>query len=241
MGSRLTHADQQQRWDKEHQKPTIRLKVDASVASSSVQKFYKWLSTHIDVSDLHGIEMCCGKGRNTIWLAKRSVTMVGTDFSPTAISEAKRRAKEAGVTRWVDVRVHDATKAYELPARCMDFAFDCFGSTNIESAAGRKKAAHNLLRLLKPGGYLMIYLLSTDDEYSQELFLSYPGPEHGSYIHPLNGKYEKAFSEDEIKELYGGLNLILIERVPKKATFFDKEYKNNYIWAIFQKPDDRRA
>lgn len=234
--NRPTHAHQQDIWNKEHQKPTILVQIDASTASSSVQKFYTWLKSATDVKNLHGIEMCCGKGRNSIWLAKQGVTMTGVDFSQVAIAEAKRRARKAAVTRKARFVFHDVTKPFELQAASMDFAIDCFGSTDIETAHGRLKAFRNIRRLLKPGGYVMIYLLSTDDEYAQELQRMYPGPEYGSYIN--EGKYEKAFSELEIKELYRDMKLITLERVPKKATFFDKEYRNNYIWAIFQKPEE---
>jgi ubiquinone/menaquinone biosynthesis C-methylase UbiE len=234
--NRPTHAGQQVRWEEEHKKPTILLQIDASTASSGVQKFYSWLMANTKQKNLHGIEMCCGKGRNSIWLANKGVKMVGVDYSPVAIVEAKRRAKTAGATQRVQFMVHDVTKRYDLPDGCMDFAFDCFGSTDIETEHGREKAFRNILRLLKPGGYMMIYLLSTDDEFSRDLLRQYPGPDFGSYIHPGNGKYEKAFSEQEIKELYGAMKLMTLERIPKKATFFDKEYRNNYIWAVFQKP-----
>lgn len=160
--------------------------------------------------------------------------MVGSDYSKVAIAEAKRRAKDAGLYRKVTFVFHDVTKPYDLPLESMDFAIDCFGSTDIETAHGRQKAFNNIRRLLKPGGYMMIYLLSTDDEYTQELLRKYPGPEYGSYIN--KGKYEKAFSEQEIKELYGDMDLLVLERIPKKVTFFDREYRNNYIWAVFQKP-----
>jgi ubiquinone/menaquinone biosynthesis C-methylase UbiE len=234
--NRPSHADQQDRWDKEHQKPTILLQIDASTASSGVQKFYKWLQMRAGGKQLKGIEMCCGKGRNSIWLANQGIMMIGADYSQAAITEAKKRAKIARADKNVAFILHDVTKQFELADECMDFAFDCFGSTDIETARGRKRAFGNIVRLLKPGGYMMIYLLSTDDEYSRELLNQYPGPDYGSYIHPINGKYEKAFSEQEIKELYGRMNLMVLKRIPKKATFFEKEYSNNYIWAVFQKP-----
>lgn len=233
--NRLTHADQQERWDQEHRKPTILLQIDAKTASSSVQKFYKWLMTsRPNTTTLHGIEMCCGKGRNSIWLALQGIHMTGADYSKVAIAEANRRAEEAGVKNLADFIFHDVTKPYDIPPESLDFAIDCFGSTDIETAHGRQKAFNNIRRLLKPGGYMMIYLLSTDDEYARELYRKYPGPEYGSYIN--DGKYEKAFSEEEIKGIYDNMTLLTLERIPKKATFFEKEYQNNYIWAIFQKP-----
>lgn len=181
--------------------------------------------------------MCCGKGRNSIWLAKQGAIMTGVDYSQVAITEAKRRAKDAGVGDRAHFLFHDVTRPLSLERESMDFAIDCFGSTDIETAHGRKQAFKNIRRLLRPSGYMMIYLLSTDDEYAQELLQRYPGPDTGSYIN--EGKYEKAFSEQEIKELYSDMKLISLERVPKRATFFAKEYRNNYIWAIFQKPEKK--
>jgi len=92
--------------------------------------------------------------------------------------------------------------------------------------------------LLKPGGYFLVYLLSTDDEYYQDMAAQTPGAEPGSFVQPVNGKFEKSFSEDEIKQLHNDLKLVELERVPKKFVYAvtGKTYNNNYIWAVFQKP-----
>ncbi len=233
----ITHEEQQERWEKEHRQPQVLLQMDASHPSSGVVKFLDWLKTQKPVDTLSGIEMCCGKGRNVIWLAQQGVTMsMGIDFSPAAITEAKKRAKAAGFSDNTQFFVHDATRPYPVKAASLDFAYDCFGSTDIESSDKRRQALDNLLATLKPGGYLMVYLLSTDDEFHHEMIRKHPGPDAGSFIHPVNGKYEKAFTEKEVKEIYKDLKLITLERVPKKATFFDKEYNCNHIWAILQKP-----
>jgi hypothetical protein len=81
----------------------------------------------------------------------------------------------------------------------------------------------------------MAYLLSLDDEFQKEMIAQSPGPDAGSFIHPVNGKYEKAFTEDEVKNFYKDLTLCVLERVVKTDMFFGKEYKANHIWAVFQK------
>jgi hypothetical protein len=82
----------------------------------------------------------------------------------------------------------------------LDFAIDCFGSTDIESLEGRKSALNNIIQVFKPRGYLMVYLLSTDDEFHKEMIEKHPGPDSGSFIHPVNGKYEKAFTDNGKEE-----------------------------------------
>lgn len=233
----ITHQEQQERWDAEHRKPTVLLQMDSNSASSGVVKFLNWIGQQGVVLDgLRGMEMCCGKGRNVIALAAKGMSVIGLDFSSAAIDEANKRAAEAGLADKATFIVQDVTKPFAIDPDSLDFAIDCFGSTDIESQDGRRAALENMIRVLKPGGYLMVYLLSTDDEFHKEMIQKHPGPDSGSFIHPVNGKYEKVFSENEVKDFYKELTLLSLERTPKKATFFGKEYSCNHIWAVFQKP-----
>jgi ubiquinone/menaquinone biosynthesis C-methylase UbiE len=237
---KITHNEQRERWEKEHEKPSVLLQMDANDASSGVIKFVDWLTDRgVDLNGLSGLEMCCGKGRNVIWLAQQSVNATGLDFSSFAINEAKRRAKKVGVKN-AKFLVQDVTLPWAVDAETQDFAIDCFGSTDIESADGRRAARDNIIRVLKPGGYLIVYLLSTDDTFQKEMREANPGPDDGSFLHPTTGKYEKQFTEAEVMEFYQDLTLLELCRVPKQATFFGKEYDCNHIWAVFQKPKNGR-
>lgn len=233
----ITHEEQQERWDKEHKTPNVLPQMDSSKGSSGVVKFLEWLkAAGKNTEELSGMEMCCGKGRNVIWFAQQGAHTIGIDFSPAAIAEAQKRAKDAGVEDKTRFIVQDATLPYPIDPNSLDFAFDCFGSTDIESKEGRIAALSNLIQVLKPGGYLMVYLLSSDDEFQNEMISKSPGPDAGSFIHTVNGKYEKSFTEDEVKNFYKDLKLCTLERVAKTDTFFGKEYKANHIWAVLQKP-----
>lgn len=232
----ITHEEQLERWDKEHKSPNVLPQMDKTKASSGVIKFLEWLKGEGKTpNELKGLEICCGKGRSVIGLAAEGVTMIGFDFSPSAIAEAKKRAKVTGVADKASFFVQDVTKSFPIEPESLDFVYDCFGSTDIESAEGRKAALDSVIKVLKPDGYLMVYLLSTDDEFQKEMTEKSPGPDEGSFIHPVNGKYEKAFTEDEVKDFYGQLKLRVFERVSKKDVFFGKEYSANHIWAVFQK------
>ncbi len=234
--SNITHMEQQERWDKEHKKPNVLPQMDSRKGSSGVIKFLEWLKKQgKKPNELSGIEICCGKGRNVIWLSEQGVQMIGIDFSPAAIKEANKRAEESGVSDKTKFLVQDATRSYPIEPYSLDFVVDCFGSTDIESVEGRKAALSNITTVLKPGGYLMVYLLSSEDEFQKEMIAKSPGPDKGSFIHTVNGKYEKSFTEDEVKEFYKGLKLCILERVSKTDMFFGKKYNANHIWAVFQK------
>ncbi len=184
----FNHQDQQSIWDAEHARPNVLVQMDSEEASSGVVKFLKFLEGE-NVRDIKGVEMGCGKGRNVIWLAQRVSVMYGFDFSPTAIEEAKRRAQKQKVENaYFDVQ--DATVTWKYDSNYFDIAIDCFALTDIESSEGRICAIKEFWRVLKSGGYLFAYLLSTDDEFHKEMIQKTPAKEKGAFHHST-GKFEK--------------------------------------------------
>jgi len=229
----FTHEDQQRIWDEEHKKPNVLLQTDSEEGSSGIKKFWSYLETHhIPVS--RGIEMGCGKGRNVIWLAGKGLEMHGFDFSPVAIEEAKRRAKSVGIDT-AHFKVQDATLDWDYESDYFDFAVDCFATTDIESEAGRRAAVTELYRVLRPGGYLLAYLLSTEDEFHKEMVEKDPAAERNAFHHST-GKFEKTFDQEEIDKQYSAFTVVESRRVEKQAEFFGKEYACKHFWVVMQKP-----
>jgi len=71
------------------------------------------------------LDICCGAGTNTIYLAKKGFQVTGIDISPTAVDYAKKKNGTEQVN--IDFRVQNFLK---LPFRDgeFDFVFDmgCF-------------------------------------------------------------------------------------------------------------------
>ena len=148
------HVEQHRIWEAEHSKPFMFPFVDSIVPTDAVVFFGKWLSNNIDdLGNLRGIEMCCGKGRNSIWLAGLGVQMTGFDFSSHAILEAKKRSDLANLSHYTKFLVHDAVSEWPFANSSFDFFIDCFGSSDIETKSGRIMARNEALRVVKPGGY----------------------------------------------------------------------------------------
>lgn len=231
----ITHNKQKKIWEKEHKKPTVLPQMDQQEASSGVKKFFSWLSPSNSSTKLKGVEMGCGKGRNSIWLAAQGLKMTAFDFSESAISEAKKRAKEAGADSSVNFTVQDATNRWPYDNSHFDFAIDCFASTDIESPEGRAFARNESKRVLKSGGFLLVYTLSTDDEFHKEMLEEYPAEEKNSFIHPTTGKFEKIFDREELLDFYKDFELVEEQRVEKDTEFFGKMYYCKHFWMILKK------
>jgi SAM-dependent methyltransferase len=56
------------------------------------------------------VDLACGEGRNSIWLAERGWQVTGVDFSPVGLAKAKRLADLRGVeVTWVESAVENWT------------------------------------------------------------------------------------------------------------------------------------
>jgi SAM-dependent methyltransferase len=96
------------------------------------------------------LDLPCGKGRHTLFLAEKGFTLTGADLSNESISLAKSYAPE-GVT----FLVHDLRK----PAwnEAFDYVLNLFTSFGyFETEAEDRAAFTTLSRALKPGGKLVI-------------------------------------------------------------------------------------
>jgi len=233
---RITHEQQKILWEREHQYPHMLKQINTEEPSSGVVRFWEFLKLKQGARS-YGIEMGCGKGRNVIWLAQQAevVMMTGFDFTYAAIEEAKRRAQRAEVKEKANFIVHDATQPSPHQADSLDFALDCFASTDIETLQGRQFAINELHRILCDGGFLMVYTLSTDDEFHKKMLKAHPAEEKNAFYHPTTGKFEKVFDRDELLDLYHGFTLVSEQRVEKTTTFFDQEYNCQHYWLVFQK------
>ena len=65
---------------------------------------------HLDLDGRRVIEVGCGTGRNTIWLAERAASVVGLDFSQAMLHRARARLADPRV-RFVQ---HDARTTWPL-------------------------------------------------------------------------------------------------------------------------------
>jgi len=104
------------------------------------------------------LEVGCGTGLDTLYLAARGVHVTGIDISPEMIGALRRKAAGAGLTNLVDVRVEDAGALPEWMAESFDGAFSAFSVLNTVDLAS---FAAGVYRLLRPGRPLLVHMLAS--------------------------------------------------------------------------------
>lgn len=101
-----------------------------------------------DLTGRRAVELGCGTGYVSAWMARRGADVVGIDVSDGQLATARRLAAEHGVALTL---IHGSAEAVSEPAGSFDFAISEYGAALwCDPHVWIPEAA----RLLKPGGRL---------------------------------------------------------------------------------------
>lgn len=117
------------------------------------------------IAPCKALDIGCGTGDNSIWLASQGFKVTGCDLSKTAIERAMDKASKAGMD--CSFHVVDFLKA-RLAEAPFEFAFDRGCLHCIDEESDRRKFAENIATHLETGG-LWLSLIGNADEPEREV------------------------------------------------------------------------
>ena len=121
----------------------------------------------------------------------------GCDSSGAAIKEAKVLAEREETNLKYEVRSMAGTHP-QIADDSQTLALDMM-SSHFLNKEDRALLRDEVYRVLKPGGYLfMKTFLKDGDIHTARLLEERPGPEEGTYIHPVIGVPEFVYTEEEL-------------------------------------------
>jgi SAM-dependent methyltransferase len=99
------------------------------------------------------LDLGCGTGAHSIYLAQHGLTVVGVDYSRKAIEMARDKARRAGAS--VDFQIGDVTRL-DFLREPFDVVLDvgCFHGLD---AAGRVRYASHVARLTRQGSTFLLW------------------------------------------------------------------------------------
>ncbi len=188
-------------WNTQYKRPTHLALSD--LPAEDFVKFTRWLERghgrkFMNVTTL-ALDLGCGNGRNLIYLAKEyAMRGIGYDTSETAI----RQGEEAAIGLPIKFEVHSIAKPLPLPDSSITLALDMM-SSHVLLRTEREALRAEILRVLKPGGWLFFKsFLLDEDRNAARMLENYPGPEEGMYMHPEIGVAEYVWTEEKISEFF---------------------------------------
>lgn len=225
---------QQNIWSIEHKKPAFLPSYEYEEPATSVMLFSEFLRQQGIIPPKKIVDIGVGKGRNALFLAKQGFEVYGMDYILHVLSYIKQKARNAHLLSLIHLYHAEIDKSWPFDDNFFDIAIDCFSSIDIETKDGREIYRREMLRTLKRDGYALITVVATKDELEKEYLKSSPGTEKNSVFWP-NGKFQKNYDEQELKEFYKDFKIVEIRNIKKKSNKLGKNYTASNYWIILQK------
>lgn len=221
-------------WEREYRNPKLVTKDDKPQAD--VLRFLKFLKKveKYQVEDKNILDLGCGTGRNSNYLAKEGGNVIGIDISKTALLIAKERAEELGLR--VGYRLGDIGENYDIKDESIDIILDVTSSNSLDDE-GRENYLREMSRVLRKGGFVFVRALCKDgDDNAKKLLKENPGEEYDTYKIKEMGLTERVFSRADFMATYGKyFEILKLEKITHYSAFNNRVYKRNYWLAYLKK------
>jgi SAM-dependent methyltransferase len=120
---------------------------DYSVIASMIVPVAEWLCDAVELrADERVLDLATGTGNAAIAAARRQCQVTGVDYAPGLLARARVRAEAEGLP--VTFREEDV-ESLSAPSGAYDVVLSTFG---IMFTPDQERAAHELLRVCRPGG-----------------------------------------------------------------------------------------
>ena len=164
------------------------------------------------------VELGSGLGRDTLFFAKNSITVEALDYSPATIKIINKKALEAKLSNFISTKIFDIRKKLPFEDNSVEACFShmlyCMALTTTEL----KYLTSEICRILKPGGFNIYTVRHTGDG-------DYKNGEHiGEDLYENNGFIVHFFSEEKVRQIADGFNIINIEKF-EEGTFPRKLFR----------------
>lgn len=225
---------QERSWEAEYQNPKLVSK--GIEPRKDLRRYLKYLKKEKGIlpGGLSVLDLGSGTGRNANFLAGLGARVVALELSDTALSLARDRAKEEGVT--VEYRKINIGERYDFAEESFDLVLDVMSSNSLNEKE-RSIYLHEVHRVMKKSGYFFVRAICKDgDKNTKNLLKNNPGIEYDTYRNTEMDLIERVFSEEDFREMYG--QYFEIEKLFKKtnyARFGGKRYRRNYWIASLKK------
>ena len=150
----------------------------------------------VDLAPGRALDLACGEGRNSVWLAERGWQVTGVDFSPVGLAKAGRLAKEHGVE--VDGVEADVVE-WDPPGAIFDLVIVFY--LHLPATKRRRVLAH-AQGALAPGGTLLVVGHDTTN-----LIHGYGGPQDPSLL----------FTSEEVANDLDELRIVRADHVRRRV------------------------
>jgi ubiquinone/menaquinone biosynthesis C-methylase UbiE len=178
--------------------------INAKLGFPSMEEMAKMMTEMVDAKNGVGLDVACGTGFVTRFIAKKMRRVYGIDISMGMLEKATDYAREKGIGNICFAR----SRAERLPFP--DGVFDgvtCSGA--LHTFPDTKEALREMARVMKTGARLAVLTIIKSDVYSIEDYLE----AMSSLVEGLEAR--SLFGEESLKESLKALHIFDVEGLDK--------------------------
>jgi SAM-dependent methyltransferase len=164
------------------------------------------------------LELGSGQGRDTLFFAKSGFNIEALDYSSSAVKDILNKSKEFKLENYLNAKTFDVRKKLPFEKETFDGCFSHMLYCMAFSMDEIEKLNNEVNRVLKKGGINIFTVRNTSDADHNN------GTHRGEDLYENDGFIVHFFSEDKIKRLLSGFELIDINSF-NEGKFPRKLYK----------------
>jgi SAM-dependent methyltransferase len=210
-----TDTDSSNLWAAEYESGGLPSSFRQDPSGAVVEFVALTLATGINPRECVAMDLGCGTGRNSLYLAGHGFTVYAMDIVPALISELRTKAEAAGVENRLRAICGSVCEAWPVTDGVAAVAIDTFCYKHLMDSQDRAVYRRELARVLKPGGLFLLTLASIEDGYYG--LLPYRSVNAGMHAirDPANGIDSVLYARTAVEERFA-TNFSVIQYLEKR-------------------------
>lgn len=220
-------------WSKEYKRKGIPSSF-RNDPSKTVVEFIAWLKNLGHKTSGIAVDVGCGLGRNSFYLASQGYKVNGLDL----LEENVNSVNAIALSQDLPVRAfaQDASSNWPIKPNSLDIAIDIFCYKHLVNKKSQESYRLQLAKALKADGFYFLSLASENDGFYGPLLQKSNDPKIKLIVDPYSNIPSILYSiEDLGKEFANTFEVVKIEEHFSTSPMYEKEYPRVVINAIFRK------
>jgi len=178
----------------------------------------------------HALDIGCGGGRNSIYLAQQGYTVSAIDFCQPQVERLRQEAQLH--PEWqLDAKIGSVTEPWPWPNASADIAIDAFCFKHQIEPAGIQIYLGELRRCLKKGGLYMLFLAMREDGYYGQFAVPQPRGIGLVIVDRGNQIASRLYSQAEIEALFVGFGVVQFNAKVSRNEMHGQMYeRHSGVW-----------
>lgn len=199
-----------------------------------VVEFISWLETQPSNKRQRAVDLGCGLGRNSFYLASRGFSVIAIDLLQDNADAIKSEAERTKLP--ITAFAQDVSSKWPIIPNSLDIAIDIFCYKHITNKQSQNNYRKELWKAMKPDGFYFISLASINDGFYGPLLQSSPCPMEKMIVDPYANIPSYLYSISDLSNEFSDM-FTVIEASEKTSSspMHGKIYTRKVINLILQK------